>query len=98
MVTAQKRQRSLNDVPLPVTALSGQQLENMGIRNVQDLVKATPGLSMVEGGRSVRVYSLRGIGFFDTSLGARPTVSVYLFAIRPGDAGVAARIQGGRDE
>ena len=45
---------------------------------MQGLVRVTPGLSYVESGNAVPVYSLRGVGFFDTSIGARPTVSVYL--------------------
>ncbi len=45
---------------------------------MQDLAKLTPGLSFVESGTSVPVFSLRGVGFFDTATGARPTVSVYI--------------------
>ena len=78
IVTAQKRSESLRDVPMTVTALSGEQLAARGITDVADLTKATPGLSFVESGQSVPVYSLRGVGFFDTSIGARPTVSVYV--------------------
>lgn len=78
VVTANKRSQNLMDVPMSVTALSGDQLERRGINSVQDLVKVTPGLSYVESGNAVPVYSLRGVGFFDTSIGARPTVSIYV--------------------
>lgn len=78
IVTAQKRSESLRDVPMSITALSGDQLQERGIKDAADLAKATPGFSYVESGQSVPVYSLRGVGFFDTSIGARPTVSVYL--------------------
>jgi len=78
VVTANKREQSLLKVPMSVTAISGDQLARKGINDVQDLVKVTPGLSFVESGRSVPVYSLRGVGFFDQSVAARPTVSVYL--------------------
>lgn len=77
VVTAQKRQQTLSDVPLSITAVSGDQLLSKGITDVAGLVKVTPGLSFVESGSAVPVYSLRGVGFFDTALGARPTVSVY---------------------
>lgn len=77
VVTANKRQENLMSVPVSVTAISGDQLVSKGINDVQDLVKVTPGLSYVESGRSVPVFSLRGVGFFDVSLAARPTVSVY---------------------
>lgn len=78
VVTAQRRSQSVVDVPMSITAVSGEQLQNMGISNVADLVKVTPGLSYVESGASTPVFSLRGVGFFDTAIGARPTVSVYV--------------------
>jgi outer membrane receptor protein involved in Fe transport len=78
VVTAQKRQQTLSDVPMSITALTGSQLLSKGISDVQDLVKVTPGLSYLDSGRGVPVFSLRGVGFFDASIGARPTVSVYI--------------------
>uniref|UniRef100_B0T3Q6 TonB-dependent receptor n=1 Tax=Caulobacter sp. (strain K31) TaxID=366602 RepID=B0T3Q6_CAUSK len=77
VVTAQKREQTLSDVPMSVTAFSGDQLTRRGITDVQGLVKITPGLSYVESGNGVPVYSLRGVGFFETSLGARPSVAIY---------------------
>ncbi|EIT67900.1 MULTISPECIES: TonB-dependent receptor [Hydrocarboniphaga] len=77
VVTAQKREQSLREVPMSITAVSGDELSEKGISDVEGLVKVTPGLSYVESGSGVPVYSLRGVGFFDTSLGARPTVGVY---------------------
>jgi len=78
VVTAQKRSQSLNDVPLSVSAVSGDQLSNLGISDVKDLAKAIPGFTYTESAFGTPVYTLRGIGFYDTSLGAKPTVSVYL--------------------
>lgn len=77
VVTANKRSESLLKVPMSITAVSGDQLAAKGISDVQDLVKITPGLSYVESGRSIPVFSLRGVGYFDQSVAARPTVSVY---------------------
>jgi iron complex outermembrane receptor protein len=77
IVTATKRAESLSDVPMSITAISGAALQDKGINNVQDLVKITPGLSYVDSGLGTPVFSLRGVGFFETSIGARPTVSVY---------------------
>ncbi|MGE0596161.1 MAG: TonB-dependent receptor [Hyphomonadaceae bacterium] len=78
VVTAQRRSQSIADVPMSITAVSGEQLSTLGVTDVAELVKITPGLSAVESGAAVPVYSLRGVGFFDTSIGARPTVSIYL--------------------
>lgn len=77
IVTAQKRSERLLDVPASITAITGQQLVQQGVATVQDLVKLTPGLSYVDSGRGIPVLSLRGVGFFDQSIGSRPAVSVY---------------------
>lgn len=77
VVTAQKRSQSLSDVPISITAQTGQQLVDKGISDIQGLTRITPGLSFVDSGRGVPVLSLRGVGFFDQSIGGRPTVSVY---------------------
>lgn len=78
IVTAQKRAQTLSDVPVSVTALTGAQLTDKGINDVQDLVKVTPGLSFVDSGKAAPVFSLRGVGFFENAIGGRPTVSVYI--------------------
>ncbi|WP_037491482.1 TonB-dependent receptor [Sphingobium indicum] len=78
IVTATKRSENLSQVPMSITAVSGETLQQKGITNVQDLTKITPGLTYVDSGTGVPVFSLRGVGFYDTSVGARPTVSVYL--------------------
>lgn len=77
VVTAQKREQSLNDVPMSITAVSGEALAARGITDVEGLVKVTPGLSYTESGAGTPVFSLRGVGFFDTTLGAKPSVAVY---------------------
>lgn len=78
VVTAQKREESLDDVPLSVTAASGEKLARQGISDVSDLAKVVPGFSYTESAYATPVYTLRGIGFYETSLGAKPTVSIYL--------------------
>lgn len=78
VVTAQKREQALNDVPLSITAASGEQLANVGVTDVSALAKLVPGFSYTESAYATPVFTLRGIGFYDTSLGAKPTVSVYI--------------------
>ncbi len=77
VVTAQKREQALNDVPLSITAVGGEQLQDKGISGVADLVKIVPGFNYTESAYATPVYTLRGIGFYDTSLAAKPTVSIY---------------------
>jgi outer membrane receptor protein involved in Fe transport len=77
VVTAQKRSEAINDVPLSITAASGDKLRDQGITNVSDLGKIVPGFNYTESAFATPVYTLRGIGFYDTSLAAKPTVSIY---------------------
>ncbi|QBM75064.1 TonB-dependent receptor [Sphingomonas sp. AAP5] len=78
IVTAQKREQVLNDVPMSITAASGDKLARQGVKDVADLAKVVPGFSYTESAYATPVFTLRGIGFYDTSLGAKPTVGVYL--------------------
>jgi iron complex outermembrane recepter protein len=78
VVTAQKRSESLNRVGLTVTAFSGEELRNRGVSSVQDLSAITPGLSFAQTQANTPVYTLRGVGFNDSSLAAYPDVSVYV--------------------
>lgn len=61
LVTAQKRTESLSDVPVSVTALSGDKLKESGIENLSDLSQYTPNFKLVEGGLIPNVY-MRGVG------------------------------------
>jgi outer membrane receptor protein involved in Fe transport len=78
VVTAQKREESVTSVPMSITAVTGDQLEQAGIRDVSDLVKVTPGLTFGKSTNGTPVYTLRGVGYNDISMTARPTVTVYV--------------------
>ncbi|WP_332769232.1 TonB-dependent receptor [Phenylobacterium sp.] len=78
VVTAQKREEGLNSVPMSVSAATGEQLARKGVDEPRDLVKIVPGLTYADSYTASPIYTLRGIGFSDTSLGGRPTVSMYV--------------------
>jgi outer membrane receptor protein involved in Fe transport len=78
VVTAQKRSENVNKVGISIDAITGDALQNMGISNAADLVKVVPGFNFTPSPYGPPVYTLRGIGFYDTSLSAAPTVSVYV--------------------
>jgi len=78
IVTANKREESINKVGLTIKALSGAQLEQQHVASLEDLAGAVPGLTFTQTDSNTPVYTLRGIGFYDTTLGAYPSVSVYL--------------------
>jgi iron complex outermembrane receptor protein len=78
VVTAQKRQESANSVPMSITAATGEVLERQGIKQPRDLVKITPSFTYTDSYVGSPIYTLRGVGFSDISLGGRPTVSIYV--------------------
>ena len=71
IVTAQKREERLTDVPQSINVVTGQDIERFNLTNFSDIQKLVPGLD-VSGG----TVSLRGVKFNTLTL-TRPTVDVY---------------------
>ena len=79
VVTAQKREQSIQDIPISIQAFSGEQLDAMGIEDQTDLQKITPGLNITTQVSYVITF-LRGIGT-DAFLSADPSVATYIDGI-----------------
>lgn len=77
VVTANKVQQRINDVAMSVQAASGKELTKLGVTDTAQLTKIVPGFNYTLSFYGTPVYTLRGVGFQDTSLAAAPTVSVY---------------------
>jgi iron complex outermembrane recepter protein len=78
VVTAEKREQSINDVGLTVTAVSAQQLQSAGVTDISDLPRFVSGFSASRSNDDVPVFTIRGIGFNAVQLSAAPTVSAYV--------------------
>ncbi|WP_375713753.1 TonB-dependent receptor plug domain-containing protein, partial [Sphingobium sp. BS19] len=78
IVTANKREENINKVGLSITAFSGEALAERKITSLQDIASAVPGLSYAASTANTPVFTLRGIGFNESSLGVYPAVSVYV--------------------
>jgi iron complex outermembrane recepter protein len=61
VVTALKRNTLLQETPMSMLAVSGKTLEERGIDNIADLLRATPGLSLVDQGPGQRRLVIRGV-------------------------------------
>ena len=62
VVTAQKREQRLQDVPVVVTVLSGAKLAANNVNSVADLVTLTPGLtSTTNGTEGTTIARIRGV-------------------------------------
>jgi len=62
IVTAQKRSESLQDVPLAVTAISGDRLREGNIASLQDVGNRTPGMVFAAFSPGQPEIAIRGIG------------------------------------
>jgi iron complex outermembrane recepter protein len=77
VVTAQKREQNMQDVPVAVTALSGEALANQRINDFADLSKAAPSLTVTQRASAAdNSINIRGIGTFAFTTGVDPSVAV----------------------
>src|SRR5213079_580951 len=68
----------LGDVPLSITAATADQLAKAGVNNPADLEKVVPGFTYQPSSFGTPVFTIRGIGFFDTAVAVAPAVTVYV--------------------
>jgi len=81
IVTAQKRNEKLQDVPIAITAFNAAALEKMGFTNMGDLAEKVPALAITPypNSSSSLVVFMRGVGEVDAIQLARdPGVGIYL--------------------
>ncbi|MEQ5787177.1 TonB-dependent receptor [Erythrobacter sp. NFXS35] len=80
IVTAQRRAQNIQDVPISVTAISGETLEARSARNVNDAVGFAPNVAVTTGptGGSFGGFFIRGVGQLDNSIALDPGVGVYV--------------------
>ena len=76
VVTAQKREQSVKDVPVSISVLSGELLDKMAISDFSDVADSVPGLAFAKTGVGNSQYFIRGIGA--VGAGQSPTTGVYL--------------------
>ncbi|MBL4942042.1 MAG: TonB-dependent receptor [Colwellia sp.] len=77
-VTAQKRHQSINEIPMAITAFNRDQLAEMGIEDTTDIANFVPNFNYSDTAFGPPVYTLRGVGFNESSAQATSTVGVYI--------------------
>lgn len=77
VVTAQKREESMQDIPLAVSALGTSALEQSGFDGVEDLSYMVPSLQFGNFG-PVAFLNIRGIGSSDPFAGSDPGVAMHV--------------------
>jgi iron complex outermembrane receptor protein len=79
-VTARKREETLQDVPVAVTAFTAETLDKMAIKDIGDLDAQVPNLTIyaARGSTSTVTAYIRGVGQADPLWGVDPGVGIYL--------------------
>jgi iron complex outermembrane receptor protein len=80
IVSARRREESIQDVPVAVSAISPTELQNAAAPDIRDLVGRTPNLVIdpVNAGPSAAAISIRGISFEDIEKSFDPAVGVLI--------------------
>jgi outer membrane receptor protein involved in Fe transport len=79
IVTASKREQTLQETPISVSVTSGETLENAQIRDVLDLQTVTPSLRVSQlQSASASTFIIRGFGNGDNNFGIEPSVGVFI--------------------
>ncbi|MDF1692737.1 MAG: TonB-dependent receptor [Zhongshania sp.] len=82
IVTAQKQQQSLQDVPIAVAAVSGAKIRDAGIQRIEELTAYVPNFKMAVTGQGNAVY-IRGVGSGDNR-GFEQSVGMFIDGIYAG--------------
>jgi iron complex outermembrane recepter protein len=61
LVTATKREKGLQDVPISIAVMSGERIEQQGITELEDLAVFMPNVHIAEGGAGTQLF-IRGVG------------------------------------
>src|SRR5690606_20462702 len=80
VVTARRREESLQDAPVAVTAFSAERLETTGAADITDLTRSTPSMTLqaARGANSTLISFIRGVGQQDPLWGFDPGVGLYI--------------------
>ncbi len=80
VVTARRREESLQDVPVAISALTADQLQTQNVRTLEDMTAFAPNIK-VNAGRAtsstINAY-IRGVGQNDPLWGFEPGVGIYI--------------------
>jgi iron complex outermembrane receptor protein len=88
IVTAEKREESLQDVPISIAAFSEDKLEKLGITDIKALASNVPNVVVSEftgAATSIRLF-MRGVGQNDVQVTQDPSVALYMDGVYIGSS------------
>jgi len=88
IVTAEKREESLQDVPISIAAFTNDALEKMGVHDIKGLASKVPNLVVNEftgNSTTIRMF-IRGVGQNDVQVTQDPSVALYMDGVYIGSS------------
>ncbi len=90
VVTAQKREQNIQDIPLAVSAFDSAFLDNTGYQNIFDIIDYVPGFAYTQSQTSGQTsFIIRGIGTSGNNAGLEPSVGVFVDGVYRSRSGAA---------
>ncbi|HVP84871.1 MAG TPA: TonB-dependent receptor [Rhizomicrobium sp.] len=78
VVTAERREEQLQDVPIAAVAFSQDQLRQMGVDRLEDIVRSVPNVTLYDDrGAGQPTWVIRGVGLADFNPNNTPTAAVF---------------------
>ncbi|UZW56443.1 TonB-dependent receptor [Sphingobium sp. JS3065] len=92
VITAQRRSERLQDVPIAVSALSGDALKSMGVNKPQDIFRQMPSITFQApaGAAGFPIFVVRGVAMLDLSYTSESSVATYRDDVYQGNNALAA--------
>ena len=87
VVTAQRREQSLQKVPISVTAFSAASIQALSAESIGDLDTFTPGLTINDTSVTQPSFTIRGVATDDFGIGTDPSVGIFVDGIYSGRSG-----------
>ena len=90
IVTAQRREQSLQDVPIAITAFNAETLERTNATGIQDIAGKAPGVTLTQFNIGEPQLYIRGVGTTSDSAASDPSIGISIDEVSIGRAGASA--------
>ena len=90
IVTAQRREQSLQDVPIAITAFNAETLERTAATGISDIAAKAPGVTLTQFNIGEPQLYIRGVGSSSDSAASDPSIGVSIDEVSIGRSGASA--------
>jgi len=90
VVTAQRREESLQDVPIAITAFTQEDLERTAAVGIQDVASRAPGVTLTQFNIGEPQLYIRGVGTTSDSAASDPSIGISIDEVSIGRAGASS--------